>query len=155
MPSPEPAGFPQRRGFTVTELVFVMATLGLLASIAGPRISDLISRAGASQAIGVVASDLEYALSLATRQRKPVRLSCNCPAGTYTISDRATGTVLFRRRLGGPDGGFGLTGLSFSAATLDVFPGGLTSGGLTVTVVSAETSRQASISSAGFVRVIR
>jgi Tfp pilus assembly protein FimT len=139
----------------LAELLFVMAIMTLLAAMGVPRISQLISRAGAGRAIGVVASDLEYALSLATRQRKPVRLSCHCPAGTYTISDRATGTVLFRRRIGGPDGEFRLTGLSFSATTLDVFPGGITSGGLTVTVSSPETTRQATVTSAGFVRVIR
>jgi type II secretory pathway pseudopilin PulG len=155
MQSQKPTGHGSRRGITVVELLFVLATLSLLTAIAGPRISRLIASAGASRAIGVVASDLEYALSLATRVRKPVRLSCECPAGTYSISDRATGTVLFRRRLGGPDGGFGVTGLSFSAENLDLFPGGITSGGLTITVVSAHATRQASISSAGFVRVIR
>ena len=84
-----------------------------------------------------------------------MRVSCDCPNGSYTITDRATNAVLFRRRLGGTAGGLGLTSLVFSQATVDLFPSGVASSALTVTVGAAGTTRRVMMSSAGFVRVVR
>lgn len=137
------------------ELALVIALIGMLAAVVFPRVSQIMTRAGAGQATSVVATDLEYAVTLASRERKPVRVSCDCANGVYTVTDRATNQVLFRRRLGGTDGGLGLTAMTFSPATVEVFPSGLTSGTFTVTVDAAGTTRQVIMSSAGFVRVVR
>jgi Tfp pilus assembly protein FimT len=135
--------------------MLVISLLGMLMMIAFPRISQVMIRAQAMQAVGVVANDMEYAVSLARRKRSPVRVACDCSNGIYTLSDRATGTVFFRRRIGGISGGLGVTSLTFSPATVDLFPSGIASSALTVTVAAAGASRQAVMSSAGFVRVIR
>jgi len=144
-----------RAGFTIMELMMVITLVGIIAAMAMPRISQVMTRSGASQAAGVVATDFEYAVSLAARQRRPVRIACDCANGIYTFSDRASGTLLFRRRIGGTDGGFGLTALTFSSSSVEIFPSGITSGALTVTLDASGATRQVTLSSAGFVRVVR
>src|SRR5258706_2324091 len=126
-----------RAGFTIMELMLVITVIGILAAVCMPRISQIITREGAGQAAGVVANDLEYAVSLAARQRKPLRVACDCANGIYTLSDRASGDVIFRRRIGGSDGGLGLTTLTFSTTPVDIFPSGLTTSTLTVTVTAS------------------
>jgi Tfp pilus assembly protein FimT len=132
-----------------------VAMLGILVSIGLPRVSAVLQRSSARQAAGVVAADLEQAVSLAARQRRPVRLTCNCPAGTYTLSDRTSGTVLFHRVIGGTGGNLALGGLTFSANPIDIFPSGMTSAALTVTLTTGGTSRQVIMSTGGFVRVVQ
>jgi len=144
----------RHNGFTLMELTTVIAFVGILAAIVSTRIAPVLTRTSAGQAISVVASDLELAVSIASRQRRPVRLSCDCAAGVYTITDRESGALLFRRVVGGASGGFGVTGLGFSDTT-DVFPSGVTSGALTVTVSAPGVSRQVTMSTGGFVRITR
>lgn len=142
-------------GFTLPELLLVVAVLGILATIAFPRVSAVLQRMNASGAVSVVALDLEQAVSLAARQRRPVRLQCDCAAGSYTVTDRVTGDTLLRRVFTGREAGYGVTALAFSANPVEVFPSGRATGPLTVTVTSATTNRQVTMSSGGFVRVIR
>jgi Tfp pilus assembly protein FimT len=140
---------------TVVELLLVIALIAILSLVAFPRVSQVMIRAQAINAVSVLANDLEYSVSLARRTRKPVRIACDCPNGIYTVSDRSSGTVVFRRRIGGTSGGLGLTSLTLSPSTVDLFPSGVASAPLTVTVAAAGASRQVVMSSAGFVRVIR
>lgn len=144
-----------RRGFTVTELLAVIVVVGILAVMIGPRVTALMSRAGASNASTVIALDLEQAVSLAARQRRPVRITADPTTQSYTFADRASGTVLFKRLLGTGSASSSATGLTFSPNPIDVFPTGLTSAGLTVSVTAGSVVRQVTMSTGGFVRVIR
>ena len=145
------------RGFTMVEMAIVITMTGILTAMIGQRVAPLLSRSGAGHAAAVIALDLEHAVSLAGRQRMPVRVIGDSTTQSYTLTDRASGTVLFRRVLGGVNGGYGVTRLAFSTTPLDVFPSGLTSGALTVTVSAGTVSRsrQVTMSTGGFVRVIR
>jgi type II secretory pathway pseudopilin PulG len=136
-------------------MVMAVAVLGILAAVLLPKMTAVLQRGGTGQAASVVASDLEQALSLAARQRKPIRVTCDCGAGRYAITDRATGTVLFQRLLAGADGQMALSTLAFSTNPIDIFPNGMTSAALTVTVSSSAVSRQVTMSTGGFVRVVR
>lgn len=149
-----PATTRNRAGFTLVELVIVVVMIGILAAIIMPRVSALIQRSSARQGIGVVATDLEQAVSLAMRQRVPMRISCDCPNGVLLVSNRNTGAVLRRRYLVGSAGGFYLSGLTLSPAQVDVYPSGVASAPLTVTLTSTVGTRQVSMTSAGFVRVL-
>ena len=142
------------KGFTLIEMLLVVTIFGLMAAMIGSRAAPLMTRTGAGQAAAAVALDLEQAVSLAARQRKPVRISCDCGNQALLITDRAAGTVLYRRPLGG-NGGYGVTALALSTSPVDVFPSGLTSAALTVTVTASQASRQVTMSTGGFVRVVR
>lgn len=143
-----------RRGFTLVELSLTMVMIGILAAIITPRIAAVLQRSSARQAGGVIAADLEQAVALAMRIRVPVRISCDCPNGVLVFSNRNTGAVLQRRRIGGTAGGFQIQTLALSANTTDVFPTGIASGPLTVTLTTTVGTRQVALSTAGFVRVL-
>ena len=142
------------RGFTLTEALIAVALLGMVASIVGTRVAPLVSRTGASQAASLVALDLEKAVTIAARQRKPVRVSCDCSNNAYLVTDRASGNILLRRALSG-NASYGVTGMEFSVASIDIFPSGLTSGALTITLRAGTVSRLVTMSSGAFVQVVR
>jgi hypothetical protein len=54
----------------------------------------------------------------------------------------------------GGDTEFGVTGLVFSTTTLDIFPSGVASAPLTVTISAGGYSRQVTMTTAGLVRIL-
>jgi prepilin-type N-terminal cleavage/methylation domain-containing protein len=142
-------------GFTLTEMLLVIAVLGILSAMLLPKATAVLTRAGTGQAASIVALDLERAVTLAGRERKPVRIACDCANGRYTITDRASGTVLVTRSLTGANGQLNVQSIAFSVTPIDVFPSGLTSSALTITLTSSGASRQVTMSAGGFVRLVR
>lgn len=142
-----------RGGFTLVEALIVVALLGLLMAMALPRFSRELRVNRVNQAAQVLASDLERAFTTAARQRKPVRLSWNNSAMQYSISDRASGTVLLARGLGTGNSSFGVLHVSFSASPLDIFPVGFASSALTVTLTAQDYSRRVQMTRAGLTLV--
>lgn len=145
---------PGRAGFTLTELLMVVVILGILAAMATPRFYRTVNRSKVNEAAGVVAADLEQAVTLATRRRQPMQLSLDGTA-TYTIRDRATApadTVRVRRDLTRA-GDQGVESITFSRSPVQLFPNGMTDGALTVTLTGAGQTRTVTLSAAGQVRV--
>lgn len=143
-----------RAGFTLAELMAVIIILGILATLASPKVYRTVTRSKVNQAAGVVAADLEQAVSLAARQRRPVQLSLES-AGTYTLRDRATSpgdSLRLRRRLNMAGDG-GVEVMTFSRTPVQIFPNGTTDGQLTVTVSGAGQSRTILLSPSGQVRI--
>jgi type II secretory pathway pseudopilin PulG len=135
------------------ELVLALAVVGLLTLMTIPRVGRIIQRARVNRATATVASDLEAAFSMAARQRRPIRISCNCAAQTYTLADRNGGTVRLRRSLSG-DVDFGVTSLSFSASPVDVFPSGVASAPDTIRIGAGGWTRVITMTTAGQVRIL-
>lgn len=129
--------------------------LATVAAVAVPRAGDLLQVLGARDAAGVVAAELEQARTLAARLRVPVRISCDCASGTLIVTARDSGEELRRQQIAGGDAGMGVDGIAFSVASVDVFPSGVTSGALTVTVTTQRVQRRVVMTSAGLVRVIQ
>ncbi len=144
-----------RHGFTLTEMLVVITVLGVLLAMLLPKTVQVLTRAGTGQAAGLVALDLERAVTLAGRERRPVRIACDCANGSYTVADRTTGTVLITRRIAGGNGQLSVQSVAFSASPVDIFPSGMASGPLTVTLSSSGASRQVTMSGGGFVRLVR
>jgi prepilin-type N-terminal cleavage/methylation domain-containing protein len=142
---------PGHPGFTILEVVIVMSIMAVTAAIALPRVADAIRHNRVNRAAMIVEGDLRTAFSVAGRQRAPVRLSLNTSTLTYTIADRLSGTTIRSRALGSTSE-YKLSGISFSPAQIDIFPSGVSSGALTVTLTSGDYSQQVTASSVGFVR---
>lgn len=143
-----------RGGFTLAELMAVIVILGILAALASPRVYRTVTRSKVNEAAGVIAADLEQAVGLAARQRRPVRLALES-AGTYTLRDRATApndSLRLRRRLTMASDG-GVETLTFSRTPVQIFPNGSIDGALTVTVSGAGQTRTITLSPAGQVRI--
>ena len=146
--------YTRRRGFTLPEMMIAIVIIVLLSAMAFPSTARQIRRGRVNQAANIIAADLENAVSSAARQRKPVRITFVPGARMFTVADRATGTVL-RQRAVGQDTEWKLATLSFSETTVDVFPTGVTSVPLTVSVGDGSYTRQFRLSRAGFVQVVQ
>jgi type II secretory pathway pseudopilin PulG len=140
-------------GFTMVEVALTITVLALLTLIMVPRIGTMLSHARVNRTTNLVAADLETAFAMAGRQRKPVRLACACDSVLYRVTDRTGGTVRLRRYFRG-DSDLGISGLAFSTTPVDIFPSGVASSNLTVTISAGGYSRQVTMTSAGQVRVV-
>jgi type II secretory pathway pseudopilin PulG len=142
-----------RGGFTLVEMVFAFAVVGIMTLIMVPRIQRFMQSHQTTRAAVQIAGDAERAFTLAARYRKPMRLSCNCGTATYTIADRAGGTVRVSRDLRN-GGDLGTMTLAFSTSPLDIFPSGVSTVVDTITVSSGGSTRRVVISTGGQVRII-
>jgi prepilin-type N-terminal cleavage/methylation domain-containing protein len=140
------------RGFSLAELTIAMALAAVGMSMAIRPLSRTLGHERINRSANVVAADLELALSLAGRQRRPLRVTFDSTAIQYTITNRLDGTVYQRRSLG-LQSEFTLSRARFQPATLDVFPSGMTSGPLTVTLGSGAYTRQVTMTRAGLIRI--
>lgn len=141
----------RRSAFTLIELLIVMIILVTAIGTAAPRISSALRHTRVNRATTLVTADLQSAFSLASRQRKPVSIAVNSSTLTYTIADKLSGTVL-RKRLLGSGSEYRLSSVAFSPAAVDVFPNGVSTAALTITLVAGEYSRQITASTSGLVR---
>lgn len=113
-----------RMGFTVVELLIVLALVGIVASIAIRSIGDTIRRDRVQKAAAIISTDLEQAFALAGRQRTPVRLLFDSARKTFAVAERADTTLKYRTRQFAT-GDLALDYLSVSRNNLDVLPSGL------------------------------
>src|SRR5688572_541308 len=89
-----------RPGFSLVEMLITVGMLAIVVGMAAPRVSKDISHARVNGAAHVVAADLQQALSLAGRQRRPVRVVIDGAAKEIQLLDRVSGQLISRRALG-------------------------------------------------------
>jgi prepilin-type N-terminal cleavage/methylation domain-containing protein len=143
----------RRAGFSLTEMLIVVVILGILAGITTPKIAKVIRQQRVNKAAAVVAADLQNVFAMAGRQRAPVHMAGNASQKSYTFSDRKTGAVLQTRSFGtGTE--YQITSLTFDPAVVDMFPNGISTSRLTVTIGNGDYTRTITATTAGFVRVV-
>lgn len=148
-----PARPSTRKGFSLTEVLLVLSLLGIVTAIAMPTVSRSLASIRADRAAAIVAADMKLAFSLAARQNRPVRLALTSAQRQYTIEDRASGTVLQRRNFGAGAADLMVSSLTGSPSTVDVFPNGLASAGVTYTLQVGQHQRVITMTRTGHVRV--
>jgi type IV fimbrial biogenesis protein FimT len=144
-----------RLGFSIIELIAIMTILGIMATVAGPAMSRIVRHQRVNRATTVIASDLQNAFATAARSREPVRIQADNVNRSYQFVDRKSGTVLRIRSFYGDTSEYKLSVLTFTPATIDVFPSGVSSAALTIDLANGDYSKQITASTAGFVRVKR
>ncbi len=142
-------------GFTLVEMLIAMVCFAMLLAIVGPKFYQITGRYRVDEATTMVATDLRQAVSLAARRQKPIGISLE-GTSRYVLKDRANSpadTVRLRRNLTFATD-IGPRTLSFSPATVTVYPIGIVDQAFTVTLTSDGYSRQVTLSPAGQVRVV-
>ena len=140
-----------RSGFTLLETIIVLVVIALLASLGTPMVNKAIGQSRVQNSAGVIAGDLQLAFSLASRQRSPLRITVDPSARKYRITTRA-GTVIKERNLGDMSD-LHVSTMSSTVSTLDVFPNGLSSGPIAITVGINGYAQTITMTRAGQVRV--
>lgn len=138
-----------RGGFTAIEMLIVVVIIGVMAASSMPRISRIVGEERIRKLQAAVASDLEVAFALAQREHKPVTITYNTSTKVLAITDRITSTVLKTRYLG-QSTTFSTTAVTFSpTAGITIFPMGLATAALTVTVTNGTFTRTVTATRAG------
>ena len=131
-PSPMLRASRERSGFTMIEIIAVLAIIALITALSMGRISSIITRQRLNRAAVALSNDLQASFALAQRDRTPVRISFNSSTMELSLADAISGTVLRKTSLGN----FDLTASNISASrtSLTVYPAGLANDTLSITL---------------------
>ena len=143
----------RKYGFTLLELMIVIAVMGILAAIAAPNFMNYMAQRRLNGATRMVMSDLMNARMLAVTLNRNVQVTFSTSASAFYTYD-AVGTAAVRNI----QTGFGYHDVTVSGNNNPVFaPTGRLSGvtACTITLASAALTQQktVSVSSAGRVAI--
>lgn len=142
-------------GFTFLEIIIVLAIMAIVLSFGYWRMAPALERAHVRRAAGVLAADLQYAQSVAARQRKPVVVLVTPSIRAYLIRDRGNAALEFRTRYFGPDTDYAIETFSVTpSSAIEIFPNGVTLATTTFTLARSGYQRQVRITRAGQIRVV-
>ena len=141
-----------RAGFSLIEMMVTVSMLGIMVGMVAPNVSKDISHSRVNRAVRVVATDLEQALSIAGRQRRPVRVVFDGSAKEIRLIDRTNGQLISRRVLGDISE-YRLYSVAGSPSTVDLLPHGVATASTIVTLSAGGYSRTVTMTRGGHVRV--
>jgi type II secretion system protein H len=141
-----------RAGFTLVELVMVVAIMAILTSVAFWRLGPSVRRSKVNRSASTLAADIQYAQLVAAQQRKPVVIIISEPLKSYIIRDSDSAQV-FRERYLGEETDFGLDVLDATSTTVEVFPNGVVRNATDITVEIDDYRRKVRITRAGQIRI--
>lgn len=147
-----------RPGFSILEMLVVVILVGIVMSVAGVRVSGMMTQQKVIRAASTIQTEMELAFALAGRNRAPTKLVFSSSSGAITlrVTDRTGGTAYHTtdmKTMGLVDGD-----VVASSNEVTVFPNGFASDTLSLTVSvtkNGETySRRVRMSRVGMVKVI-
>jgi Tfp pilus assembly protein FimT len=136
------------------ELLLVLTIGGIMAALSFGKIHDLLSQQRVMHAATAIQNDLELAFQIAGRNRKPVQIKWTPSTQQFAITDRS-GTMYYRKiNLSKQAYGFDSTSVTVSQSPVPVFPNGLASTDLTITISSNNITKKIHMSRAGLVNIV-
>lgn len=137
----------------MVELILVLTIVGITFAISVGRIHDMMIQQRIARAATAVQNDLEGAFALASRNRRPIRISWNSATMQLDVTDRA-GTMAYRHTSLGQAYGMKASTVSFSSSPVEVYPNGMSNQPLTITLSQESVTKNVRMSRTGMV-VIR
>ena len=147
-----------RPGFSILEMLVVVILVGIIMSLAGMRVSGMMTQQRVIRAASTIQGNMELAYAVASRNRAPIKLLYTTTGGVIVlrVTDRAGTTEYGRtdfRQLGLVSGN-----VTASSADVTVFPNGFASDTLSFTISVTKNgvtnTRRVRMSRAGMVKVI-
>jgi len=148
-----------RPGFSLMEMLIVVILIGIVMSVAGVRVSGMMTQQRVIRAASTIQTQMETAFALAGRNRVPMKLVFTTSASAITLktTDRA-GTTTFGTPTDLKQLGLSNGNVTASSNTVTVFPNGFASDTLSIQVLvtrgSTTYKRIVRMSRAGLVKVI-
>jgi type II secretion system protein H len=142
-----------RIGFTLLEVLVVVLIMGIVGTTAMMSVSASMTQTRVQRAASVISTDLRLAQSMAERQRRPVEVVFDPTARVMRVRDAANPATVFSERHFGLGGEYPVRSMDVSPTSMVVFPNGLTSTQVTVTLRWADRQRVVTMTRAGQVRV--
>jgi len=135
------------------ELLVVVVIMGISFTVSAGRIHDLIIQARVARVATAAQNDLEAGFAIAARNRQPIRVSWNSSTMQLNVTDNA-GTLAYRSTTLGLDA-YGLTTRSvrFSTPSLEIYPNGMASDTLTITIRRSRYTKHVRMSRTGLIKV--
>jgi type II secretory pathway pseudopilin PulG len=133
----------------------VMLVLSVLLAIVLPRIAPALERTKVNGAANVLASDLQYAQTLAVRHRRPMAVILQPASRQYIIRERDDATKVFRTRLMGSASDFSLDEFTATPASVYLYPNGIAVPDITFTLGLNGYRREVRMTRAGQIRIVR
>ena len=147
-----------RRGFSLMEMLIVVILVGIIMSVAGVRVSGMMTQQRVIRAASTIQTQLETAFALAGRNREPMKIVFATSASAITVkTTNRAGTTTFTttdlKALGLSNGN-----VTASSNSIEVFPSGFASDTLNIQVLvsrgGATYKRVVRMTRAGQVKVI-
>jgi prepilin-type N-terminal cleavage/methylation domain-containing protein len=147
-----------RRGFSLMEMLVVVILIGIIMSVAGVRVSGMMTQQRVIRAASTIQTQMEQAYAIAGRNRAPILITFTTSASAIMVktTDR-TGATTFGftdlKRLGLSNGD-----VTASSSSITVFPQGFASDTMSILISVTKNSinykRRVRMSRAGMVKVI-
>ena len=139
----------RRAGYTAIEMLIVVSIIGIMVASVMPRISRVVAEERIRKLQQAVVTDIERAFALANREHKPITVTYSTTTYVISVTDRTSGTVLFNDYIGRFDE-MSTTAITFvPSGGITIFPMGLATGSLTITVTNGTYTRTVSATRAG------
>lgn len=135
------------------EVMLVLSMLGIIASVSLGKIHDVIVQQRVLKAASAVQNTVENAFAIATRNRRPIRISWDAGRMQLKVTDQA-GTTNFRSLSLGSDAySLPAGSVALTENPVAVYPNGLAADSFSVTVTTPKTSKRVWVSRAGLVKL--
>ena len=145
---------PPRAGFTLIETLVVLIIIGIVVGMVLPQWGKMGKSTKANAAAAVVKTDLQRAFNEAQKNKRPVRIVVDVANRRYEIRDRPTNVLILNRRLtGATTTEYQVSSMTSAPTTIDIFPNGLSSGGIVISVTVRAQTRTVTMTRVGHVRI--
>jgi prepilin-type N-terminal cleavage/methylation domain-containing protein len=147
-----------RPGFSIIEMLVVVILVGIVMSIAGVRVSGMMTQQRVIRAASTIQTDMELAYAIAGRSRAPTNIVFSTSAGNILVRVTSRDGATEYKRTDLKQLGLSNGDVTASSNTVTVFPNGFASDTLSIQISVTKNSilykRRVRMSRAGMVKVI-